>query len=137
MLEVDKVYRLQKGATVLKFNDLAQEYIAEMNRVLIEFLHTKNIDISNRNTLTPEEEIALIDELCDSESFRDTKLEKAATRISNDNMIRVDEECPVVFIQHLPGNATDAIILMGGKLAQCRTEELIDVTAADEIAKCI
>lgn len=130
MLEVDKVYRLQKGATVLKFDSLAREQIIEMNRVLTEFLQAKGIDISNLSqTPSPEDEIALIDELCDSALFRDTELEKEVTRISNDSMVRIEDECPVIFVEHLPGNVTDSVILMGGKLYQCRTEELIDVNA--------
>jgi len=130
MLEVNKVYRLQKGATVLQFDSFAHEQIVEMNRILTEFLTAKKIDISSfAGTPSPEDEIALIDELCDSELFHDTDLEKEAIKISNSSMVRIEEECPVVFVEHLPGNVTDSVILMGGKLFQCRTEELIDVNA--------
>ena len=128
MLEVDKVYRLQGGATVLKFDALVHERVIEMNRILLEFLAAKNIDISKLTDMpSSEDEIALIDELCDSKLFRDTDLEVEATRISNQSMTRVGVECPVIFVEHLPNNVTDSIILIGGKLFQCRTEELIDV----------
>ena len=133
MLSPQKMYQLNKDATVLKFHDGAQDTVAKMNALLTAFLLKKGIDINDPAQMpSPEREIELIDELCDSQEFRDTDLEKEATRISNDQMLRLEEPRNVLFIQHLDANVTDSLVLMGGKLYQCRTKEIQEIT--DDVA---
>lgn len=132
MLSPQKMYRLNKDATVLRHSDEGIAAIKKMNELLCQFLTAKGIDISVlANMPDPEKEIDLIDELCDSQDFRDTQLEKDATSISNNQMMRLDGPRNIVFIEHLPGNVTDSIILMGGKLYTCRTAEIQEIT--DEV----
>lgn len=128
-----KTYTILSSATILRYNDNTQSVVEEMNTLLVAFLKGKGIDYSDPSlVLTSKQEIALLDELCDSSAFAGTDLERMATKLSNEEMMRAGDVAgrgsPIdcVFQCYLPDDAQDCIIEINGESFVCKKADLME-----------